>query len=101
MVVQFNLQSEIFNLKSPLTLPPTREAATLTRLPPTLGLVRASYPVPKGHVPKRNYGFEKRQKELAKLQKRQLKAERRAERAADRPEDPQVQSTEAPIPPEE
>jgi len=58
-------------------------------------------PVPKGHVPKRNYGFEKHQKELAKLQKRQLKAERRAERAATRAEESQVPLTDPPIPPEE
>jgi len=33
-------------------------------------------------VPKRNYGFEKRQKELAKQEKRKLKAAKRAERHA-------------------
>jgi hypothetical protein len=32
-------------------------------------------------VPRRNYGFEKRQKELAKQQKRQAKAQRRRDRA--------------------
>ena len=37
---------------------------------------------PRSPVPKRNYGFEKRQKELAKIQKRKLKAERPAERSA-------------------
>jgi hypothetical protein len=60
------------------------------------------YPVPKGHVPKRNYGFEKRQKELAKLQKREQKAQRRAERAAS-PGEPEleVQPTDPTIPPEE
>jgi len=39
-------------------------------------------------VPKRNYGFEKRQKELAKQEKRKLKAAKRAERhsaSADEP----------------
>jgi hypothetical protein len=34
-------------------------------------------------VPRRNYGFEKRQKELAKLQKREAKRLRREERAAE------------------
>jgi hypothetical protein len=62
---------------------------------------RAPTPVPKGLVPKRNYGFEKRQKELAKQQKRQEKAERRAERAAGRSEEPQVPPTDPPIPPQE
>jgi hypothetical protein len=59
-------------------------------------------PVPKGHVPKRNYGFEKRQKELAKLQKREQKAQRRAERAAS-PGEPEleVQPTDPSVPPEE
>ncbi len=33
-------------------------------------------------MPKRNYGFEKRQKELAKARKKQEKARRKAERAA-------------------
>jgi hypothetical protein len=47
-------------------------------------------------VPKRNYGFEKRQKELAKIQKRKLKAERRAERAA-QPLDEQI--PDPPVPP--
>lgn len=37
-------------------------------------------------MPKRNYGFEKRQKELEKLKKRELKAQRKLERAA-QPED--------------
>jgi len=33
-------------------------------------------------VPKRNFGFEKRQKELAKKEKKQLKLQRRLDRAA-------------------
>jgi hypothetical protein len=36
----------------------------------------------RGPVPKRNYGFEKRQKELAKQEKRKLKAAKRADRSA-------------------
>lgn len=54
---------------------------------------------PRGSVPKRNYGFEKRQKELAKMQKRQLKAERRAERAQPQPEE-QAGDSDAPLPPD-
>lgn len=50
-------------------------------------------------MPKRNYGFEKRQKELAKMQKRQLKAERRAERTQTQPED-NIADPAAPPPPE-
>jgi hypothetical protein len=58
--------------------------------------------VPKGHVPKRNYGFEKRQKELAKQQKRELKAQRKAERAAS-PGEPEleIQPTDPSVRPEE
>ena len=44
-----------------------------------------NYAQPGITLPKRNYGFEKRQKELAKAEKKKLKAERRAERAADQP----------------
>ncbi len=33
-------------------------------------------------MPKRNFGFEKRQKEIAKKEKKQLKLQRRLERAA-------------------
>ena len=49
------------------------------------------------HLPKRNYGFEKRQKELAKAEKRKLKEQRRAERTEPGPDDPAI---EAPISPE-
>lgn len=38
-------------------------------------------------MPKRNYGFEKRQKELEKKQKKEQKLQRRLERAATTPED--------------
>jgi hypothetical protein len=50
-------------------------------------------------VPKRNYGFEKRQKELAKIQKRQLKAERRADRAAASPNEELLDPSAPPAPP--
>lgn len=36
-------------------------------------------------MPKRNYGFEKRQKELAKIRKREEKQQRRADRGATDP----------------
>jgi hypothetical protein len=49
-------------------------------------------------VPKRNYGFEKRQKEIAKMQKRQLKAERRAERAQAPTDDQAMDPPAAPAP---
>ena len=38
-------------------------------------------------MPKRNYGYEKRQKELHKQQKREEKRQRKLERAGDPPED--------------
>jgi hypothetical protein len=48
-------------------------------------------------LPKRNYGFEKRQKELAKAEKRKLKEQRRAERTEPGPDDPTI---DPPISPE-
>lgn len=38
-------------------------------------------------LPKRNYGFEKRQKELARKQKKEEKMQRRLERTREAPED--------------
>jgi hypothetical protein len=38
-------------------------------------------------VPKRNYGFEKRQKELTRQRKREEKQQRKAERAATSPDE--------------
>jgi hypothetical protein len=38
-------------------------------------------------LPKRNYGYEKRQKELSKQQKREEKRQRKLERGAVSPED--------------
>ncbi len=43
---------------------------------------RPPTPTPEMPLPKRNYGFEKRQKELAKQRKREEKRQRRAERNA-------------------
>jgi hypothetical protein len=61
--------------------------------------VAAFFPQPEVHLPKRNYGFEKRQKELAKAEKRKLKAERRAERASDpAPEEPELDQPVLPEP---
>ncbi len=60
---------------------------------------------PETHLPKRNYGFEKRQKELAKVKKREEKRQRRAERGSgdaadpseplDGAEPPEITETEA------
>jgi hypothetical protein len=53
-------------------------------------------------VPKRNYGFEKRQKEIEKKQKKELKLQRRLERAATTPEEGlEVQPAPADLPPTE
>lgn len=41
-------------------------------------------------MPKRNYGYEKRQKELSKQQKREEKRQRKIERAVSPPEDEKV-----------
>ena len=48
-------------------------------------------------MPKRNFGFEKRQKELAKKEKKQLKLQRRLDRASQVGE---VTADELPLPPE-
>jgi hypothetical protein len=44
-------------------------------------------------LPKRNYGFEKRQKELAKIKKREEKAQRKAERAVNETDEPGAEPT--------
>ena len=53
-------------------------------------------------MPKRNYGFEKRQKELEKKQKKELKLQRRLERSAATPEaDAEGQGAPTDVPPGE
>ncbi len=53
-------------------------------------------------MPKRNYGFEKRQKELDKKRKKEEKMQRRSERAANAPEENESDATVPPEPkPEE
>lgn len=52
-------------------------------------------------MPKRNYGFEKRQKELEKKQKKELKLQKRLERAANpQPEDGEGSAAVLEPPPE-
>jgi hypothetical protein len=50
-------------------------------------------------LPKRNYGHEKRQKELNKQKKKEEKLQRRHERAANPPEDVRAQETGSVEPP--
>ncbi len=50
-------------------------------------------------MPKRNYGFEKRQKELAKQEKRAAKVLRRRERAESTDQPPAVDPAHDPLPP--
>jgi hypothetical protein len=52
-------------------------------------------------VPKRNYGFEKRQKELHKQQKREEKRQRKLERADVPPEEVPGDDAVSPPPSEE
>lgn len=47
-------------------------------------------------MPRRNFGFEKRQKEIAKKEKKQLKLQRRLERAAQGEADPTDESDSPP-----
>jgi hypothetical protein len=50
-------------------------------------------------VPKRNYGFEKRQKELNKQKKQEEKRQRRQERAEAPVENLTMEETSSPSPP--
>jgi hypothetical protein len=50
-------------------------------------------------VPKRNYGFEKRQKELNKQRKQEEKRQRRQERADAPAENVTMEETTSPLPP--
>jgi hypothetical protein len=52
-------------------------------------------------VPKRNYGFEKRQKELNKQRKQEEKRQRRLDRTEPPPGDVKVEETPLGLPPEE
>lgn len=52
-------------------------------------------------MPKRNYGFEKRQKELNKQRKQEEKRQRKLERAIAPPEGGKVEETDSAIPAEE
>jgi hypothetical protein len=47
-------------------------------------------------LPKRNYGYEKRQKELTRQRKQEEKRQRRQERADAPPEDAQPGETDSP-----
>ena len=49
-------------------------------------------------MPKRNYGYEKRQKELHKQQKREEKLKRKLERADAPPDQPEGDESETPAP---
>ena len=55
---------------------------------------------PEMPLPKRNYGFEKRQKELAKQRKREEKRQRRAEKKASDAPDPDAESDTDPDSPD-
>lgn len=52
-------------------------------------------------MPKRNYGFEKRQKELSRQQKREDKRQRRLDRTAQPEPEPVVDLTPQDVPPKE
>jgi hypothetical protein len=51
-------------------------------------------------LPKRNYGFEKRQKELNRQQKQEAKRQRRLERTEAPPEDAEIEGTPLEPPPD-
>ncbi len=48
-------------------------------------------------MPKRNYGFEKRQKELNKQRKQEEKRQRKLDRSGAPPEDVKADGTDAPL----
>jgi hypothetical protein len=52
-------------------------------------------------LPKRNYGFEKRQKELNKQRKQEEKRQRRLDRAEVPPADVKVDETPLTLPPDD
>jgi hypothetical protein len=52
-------------------------------------------------LPKRNYGFEKRQKELSRQQKQEEKRQRRLERSIRPEEDPVADATPPEVPSKE
>ena len=52
-------------------------------------------------MPKRNYGFEKRQKELNRQQKQEAKRQRRLERSEAAPEGDKTEEESTDQPPEE
>jgi hypothetical protein len=52
-------------------------------------------------LPKRNYGFEKRQKELNKRQKQEAKRQRRLDRAEPPPGDAKIEETPPALPQDE
>jgi hypothetical protein len=52
-------------------------------------------------LPKRNYGFEKRQKELNRQQKQEAKRQRRLERSEAPPDDVTPDAEPLQLPPEE
>ncbi|MBA3496953.1 MAG: hypothetical protein H0T86_07600 [Gemmatimonadales bacterium] len=52
-------------------------------------------------MPKRNYGYEKRQKELTRQTKREEKRQRKLERTSDQPEEAGAEEPTAPPLPEE
>ena len=53
------------------------------------------------HVPNRNYGFEKRQKELNRRRKKEEKRQRKLDRAKAESDKAHVQETTLPDPPEQ
>ena len=55
---------------------------------------RTNFGVP---LPKRNFGFEKRQKELEKQRKRAQKLQRRSERAADAAVEPETEASDGAV----
>jgi hypothetical protein len=52
-------------------------------------------------LPKRNYGFEKRQKELSRQQKQEEKRQRRLDRSERPPQDVGIDPTRPEVSPEE
>jgi hypothetical protein len=52
-------------------------------------------------LPKRNYGFEKRQKELSRQQKQEEKRQRRLDRSTEPPQDVEIDPPPPHLPPKE
>ena len=89
-------------IQAPVPAPPEPRPATSNRLSLIPGRARESFVHPSAPpgalLPKRNYGFEKRQKEIARKQKQEDKRQRKLDRAQRPPAETSPELIEPPEP---